>query len=170
MIDYAQRGVSISAAFLEQARRVPKEERPDYVLWGGSKVQTGDRIPVPRKGRVRGEFLSAKPVTEQGFDMKVKGWLELAAGERVSPLRTWYDEKYEATVEYPFSSRDGLLLVWNVYKMHYPGGQIVEEKWTGNAGFIVEQIGERDRIYHCSPGNLSEPDFESLVFRISILE
>ena len=55
-----------------------------------------------------------------------------------------------------------------VYKMKYSGGQVVEEKWTENAGMWVEQISPNERIYHCSDGMAHPPDFESLVFKITI--
>jgi hypothetical protein len=52
--------------------------------------------------------------------------------------------------------------------MRYPGGQVVEEKWTENAGMWVEQVTPYERVYHCSHGMANPPDFESLVFRVSI--
>jgi len=106
---------------------------------------------------------------EQGFDIEIdNGWLRLMNGEQISHLRTWKDECYEDTVEYPFFSADRRLWVWNVYKMIYPGGQVIEEKWTENAGFWVEELAEFERIYHCSHGMAYPPDFESLVFKIAI--
>lgn len=154
---------------LDQAKQFPdKRQRPPYILWNGLNVTTADSITVPAMGIVRGEFLNSKTGIEQGFDLKIDGWIELQGGEKVSLLRTWNDPKYESFVEYPFHSRDGRLRLWNVYKMRYPGGQIVEEKWTGNAGFWVEATADLERVYHCSHGMADSPDFESLVFKISV--
>ena len=100
--------------------------------------------------------------------MEVSGWLQLEKGEQVSLLRTWRDDRYEDAVEYPFFTRDGQLWVWNVYKMRYPGGKVVEGKWTENAGFWVESVSDFERIYHCSHGMTTPPDFESLVFSVTI--
>lgn len=167
--DYADSGLSIRAAFLDQGRRSPTAKRLDHIFWAGLRVTTGDALPVPEDGIVRGEFLSSKGDIEQGFDMRVEGWLTLRDGTRVKLLRTWNDPRHDPVVEYPFHSRDGKLWVWNVYKMRYPGGQVAEEKWTENAGMWVEGISDRERIYHCSHGAASPPDFESLVFKVSIL-
>lgn len=154
---------------IDHATRFPdRESRPKYLLWNGQRIWTSDVWTTTEKGVVRAEFLSCKTDVEQGFDIKVDGWLELAQGMRVPVLRTWKDERLEDAVEYPFFARDKRLRVWNVYKMTYPGGQIVEEKWTENAGFWVEQIGENERIYHCNHGMASPPDFESLVFKASV--
>ena len=62
----------------------------------------------------------------------------------------------------PVESGDRLI------EMIHPGGQKVEEKWTENAGFWVEATGENERVYHCSHGMASPPDFDSLVYKVSI--
>lgn len=170
MHDYAESNLTIREAMLDHVKRCPdKDERPDYVLWAGRRIKTSDVLHVPRNGIVRAEFLSAKDDVEQGFDLKVDGWFQLSNGERVSVVRTWKDERLPDVVEYPFFSRDGLMRAWNVYKMKYSGGQVVEEKWTENAGFWLEQMSEYERLYHCSHGMAKPPDFESLVFKVQIV-
>jgi hypothetical protein len=167
--DYADSGLTIQYAMLDHFKRFPdKGERPDHILWNGRQVKTADALAVAAHGVVRGEFLSSKGDVEQGFDLKLDGWLCLEEGEKVSLLRTWNDLRYESLVEYPFQSNDGRIWVWNVYKMKYPGGQVVEEKWTENAGMWVEDSSPNERIYHCSHGMAHPPDFESLVFKITI--
>lgn len=167
--DYADSGMTIQYAMNDHARRFPdRQTRPRFLLWNGLRIWTSDVWTVPERGIVRGEFISAKEGAEQGFDLKLDGWVQLRDGEHVAVLRTWKDERLEDVVEYPFYSRDGLLWVWNVYKMIYRGGQIVEEKWTENAGFWVERLSESERIYHCSHGMATPPDFESLVFKVEI--
>jgi hypothetical protein len=168
--DYSKSGLTIQYAMLDQYKRFPdKKDRPDFLLWGGFHVHTADGIPVPKTGHVRGEFLSWKGDVEQGFDIDIKGWVELGDGKRVRRLRTWNDPRLPSTVAYPFHSKDGFIWVWNVYKMKYPGGQVVEERWTENAGMWVEEVSPTERIYHCSHGRASPPDFESLVFKITLL-
>ena len=167
--DYANSSLTIREALLDRAKRFPgKAERPEHILWKGLTVTTGDAFRVPREGVVQGEILFSKGELEQGFDLKLDGWLRLENGDKVSSLRTWNDPRYEAVVEYPFQSKDGRLWVWNVYKRHLPDGRAIEEKWTENAGLWVESISEKERIYHCSHGFLYPPDFESLVFKITI--
>jgi hypothetical protein len=167
--DYANSGLTVRQAMLDHAKRYPeKSKRPDFIRWNGLRIKTSDVLMVPNKGVVEATFLHAKEGIEQGFDLKVNGWFCLQAGEQTPVLRTWKDDRYEDAVEYPFVSRDEQLWVWNVYKMKYPGGHVVEEKWTENAGFWVEIVSEVERIYHCSDGMATPPDFESLVFKIKI--
>ncbi|MBE7462589.1 MAG: hypothetical protein HS116_03745 [Planctomycetes bacterium] len=169
-IDYAKSGLDIQAAMVDLARQFPnKERRPKYLLWNGIKVKTSDQIRVPQEGVVTATFISANPKVTQGFDLKaVDGWLGLKAGEKIPILRTWFDERYEDKVSYPFFSSEGSLKFWNVYKRNWPNGSVGEEKWTGNAGFWVEELGKWRRIYHCSHGLAPSPDFESLVIKIEI--
>lgn len=172
VLDYANTRLDIQYAMIDHAKRFPdKTTRPQYLLWNGRRIWTSDHIAAPQCGVVRAEFLFAESPPRQGFDLKIDGgWLELAAGEHVPLLRTWKDDRYEDIVEYPFYCPDGRLWVWNVYEMTYGGGQRVEEKWTGNAGLWVEHISDRERIYHCSPGMANPPNFDALVFKISIRE
>jgi len=166
--DYADSGLTIQYALLDHFKKFPdKTQRPDYVFWGGLQVKTGDALAVPPRGVVRAEFLSHNSDVPQGFDLSIDGCIELAEGERVQTLRTWNDPSYEGVVEYPYQSEDGRLWVWNVYKRS-AGGQVVEEKWTGNAGFWVEKLSDQQCIYHCSHGMADPPDFTSLVFKITI--
>jgi hypothetical protein len=167
--DYAESGFTIREAMLDHAKKYPnKRDRPEYILWRGLHVKTSDAFSVPQTGTVKAEFIFAKEEIEQGFDIKVDGWLELAGGEHVPTLRTWKDERYADTIEYPFFSRDGRLWVWNVYRMTYPSGHVIEEKWTENAGFWIEHVSENERIYHCSHGIATPPDFDSLVFKVRV--
>ncbi len=169
--DYADSGLTIQSAMVDHFKRFPdKSRRPDHIIWNGRKIKTADSVVVPPDGFVRAEFLSSKTETEQGFDIKLNGWLRLATDEKVSLLRTWNDPRYESVVEYPYHSSDGRLWVWNVYKARYPGGQTVEEKWTENAGMWVEELSSAERIYHCSHGMISAPDFDSLIFKITVVQ
>ena len=168
-LDYAELGVTIRTAMLVAGKeRPPSRDQPLAIKWGGRLVRTVDVLSVPDAGVVRGEFLAVRGDPEQGFDIKVNGGIRLANGEKVELLRTWNDERFEPVVEYPYFSQDGYLRVWNVYKMRYRGGQVVEERWTENAGMWVEEVSPTDRIYHCSRGMVYPPDFESLVFRITV--
>jgi hypothetical protein len=166
--DYGGSGLTIREAMLDHANRHPdKRKRPEDILWHGLHLKTSDVFTVPEKGVVLAEFLSSRGDIEQGFDIKVDGWLALAEGEHVPLLRTWRDARFADVIEYPFFSRDGRLWVWNVYKMKR-GAEDIEEKWTENAGFWIEHVSEKERIYHCSHGMANPPDFDSLVFRIRV--
>ena len=166
--DYSETGLTIQQAMVDHVKRHPdKGMRPGYILWNGSRVQTSDVLEVPSKGIVRAEFVYVTPGTRQGFEMKVDGGFRLAEGELVPILRTWKEDRFEDFVEYPYSSRNGQMFVWNIYEMIYPSGEKVVEKWTENAGVCVEFTSDCERIYHCSHGMANPPNFESLVFKLS---
>lgn len=169
--EYANRGLSISQAFVDHVKRFPdKTNRPSYIYWNEQKIQTVDKISVRSRGRIRGQFIQQNFHAEQGFDLSVAGYFELQDGQRVKTLRTWNDSRYESVVEYPFFSEDGLISVWNVYKRLDVSGRLVEEKLTQNAAFWIEELDKSERIYHCSQGLSSPPNFEDLVFRITLLQ
>lgn len=161
--------MTVQQAMVDHAKKYPdKSHRPDFIIWAGRKVKTADTISVPTEGRLRAEFLTQPSDPMQGFEMDLKGYFDLAGGERVALLRTWNSPDYEPVVEYPFESRDGVLRVWNIYKINR--GKEVVEKWTGNAGFWVDMVSPSERVYHCSSGAEDPPHFESLIFKITIVE
>jgi hypothetical protein len=167
--DYSRSGLSIREALLEEARvNPPKGRRPPTIRWGELQITNSDRLTVPRMGRLRLEFLKCAPGTEQGVDVKGKPGFLLPSGRVVSLLRTWCDSDFEPVVEYDYESADSTLATWNVYKMKYSSGEVREEKWTENAGLWREEVAALDIIYHCSHGAAPVPDFESLVYRITI--
>ena len=170
-VDYATTGFTIGAAMLDHAARYPdKTARPTHILWNGLAVTTADCFSVPIKGVVKIEILSKNSNIAQGIDLKIEeGAVCLEGGEQVRLLRTWADDRYEDTVEYPYHSASGRLCVWNVYKVHLPNGETRDEKWTGNAGFWIESIDNYQRIYHCSSGCDDPPNFESLRFRLTVV-
>ncbi len=168
--DYSQTGLTIREAMVDHAERNPdKGSRKPYIRWGDLRIQTSDAISVPSEGVVRAEFIASAGPLRQGFDMEVEGGFQLAGGQQVPLLRTWREKGRSDTVQYPFRSRSGQLYVWNVYEMVYPSGEKIVEKWTENAGFWIETINERARVYHCSQGMATPPDFDSLVFKVFVL-
>lgn len=168
-IDYGNSGKTIQRAMVDHALRHPdKKTRPPYILWDGLQIQTFDRVQVKSSGWVRFEILKANPATVQGFDAVVDEGFVLGDGTLIKRLRTWKDERLEDIVEYRYTSHSGRMGIWNVYEMEYPSGKRIVEHGTGNAGFWIERIGDGDQIYHCSAGADSSPDFESLVFRVTL--
>jgi len=166
--DYAMSGMSIWKAMLDHGRKRPKAERgPLRIRWGDRVVQTADVFEAPRNGTIWLECIRAVGAVRQGFDVKMNGGCVLGTGEVVPILRTWCDAEYEPVVEYEYRADDGLISTWNVYEVDR-GTEVVPEKWTGNAGFWIEAVTPFDRIYHCSGGSCSTPDFESLVYRVTV--
>ena len=170
MKDYANSGMDIQSAMVDMVKTHPdKGRRPDHILWDGRKVRTMHWVQVPNEFQLTLEFLS-EPNIDQAADIKVEdGYLTLAAGEHVSLLRTWHDPNYESKVQYTGHSRTGRILVYNVSRLAR-AGRMSEEKWTGNAGMLVEQTGPREWLYRCSSAVSSPPDFGDIVFRVIINE
>lgn len=167
--DYAASGIDIQHAMITEAKRLgARASLPLRILWNGKEIQTGDRFDVPKRGRVRIEFVSEKTQPRQGIDIEVpKGKITIPDGSTVSHLRTWNDPDLSKTVEYPFQTRDGALWVSNVYQVSR-GSVTFAERWTSLAGMIVNIVSKNERVYHCSPGGLKAPDFECLVVKVSI--
>jgi hypothetical protein len=169
-IDYATTGLTIQDAMLDVHARYPdKTTRPKHILWNGLSVTTADCFSVPVRGNVKLEILSKNSNVAQGIDIKIdNGALYLIDGQEVPLLRTWADDRYEDTVEYPYYSASGRLCVWNMYKVRFPNGETIDEKWTENAGFWIEKIDNYERVYHCSNGCDNPPNFDSLVFKLTV--
>jgi hypothetical protein len=168
--DFGADGIDIQTAMIRHVQAYPdRANQPRSINWDGQNVWTSFDVVVPEEGRFRVEFLSEAREPSQGVDVKVeRGAIMLPGGERVQTLRTWHDPCYPDVVEYPYKSGTGILKVWNVYHRSWPDGRTTEEKWTGNAGFVVEQEAESRWIFRCSSGPSKSPDFNQLVFRLSV--
>lgn len=168
--DYSTTGLSIQESMVTDFKKHPsKIKGPRSIRWGSHRIQTADLLDVPKEGRIRLEFLSWSNTTvKQAVDISLKGNIWLADGTGVSVLRTWFDLQLENFVEYPYTVNDSVIRIWNVYEMTYPAGQVIEERMTRNAGFWIDIVSPNERIYHSSHGLCDPPDFESLVFKISI--
>lgn len=169
--DYSESGLTIQLAMLDHVKQFPdKANRPESIRWGNLFVKTSDSMSVPNSGIVRIEFLKSSLAVRQGVDLKIdNGWISISENDRVSLLRTWHDEEFENVVEYPYFSVNGTIKTWNVYERIYSNSRIEAEKWTENAGFWVEQNENNVRIYHCSRGIVYPPDFESLLYKLTII-
>jgi hypothetical protein len=144
-------------------------ERPDHIIFDGQKVKTGHWIDVPEFFKIKIEFLS-KPDVNQGVDISVKnGYVTLADGSEIKILRTWHDPKYDPIVEYNGYSKAKKVIVYNVYKVTR-NDKVFDEKWTGNAGMLVDDVRNNEYILRCSSNKFNPPNFDSLVFKVSIRE
>ena len=168
--DYENSGMSIQKAKVDQAKLFPnKESRPEFIRWGQYEIRTAHCLNVPDRFTIKLELLSA-PDDRQGVDIKVdNGSVILESGKEIPVLRTWHDPAYESVLEYKGRSNDNRIWIYNIYKEER-GGRIFEEKWTRNAGFWVEEISAYSWIYHCSPGWEVPPNFDSLVFKVTLSE
>ena len=168
-VDFGKRGMTIQRAMVEQHKLDVKDGVvTKQVLWNGLSVRTSDSFSVPIEGVVVCEFLTQGEATRQGVDIRVDGGIQLVSGESLNVLRTWNDPEYESTVTYPYVSKSGTMTVWNVYESELPSGEKIVEKWTGNAGMLVDIESLSERVYRCNTGMSDSPNFDSLVFRITV--
>jgi hypothetical protein len=178
--DFADSGLTISQAFVRAGQSYSGDKKPRSeawaLLWGGEAVVVGDVIRVPVRGTVRLEFISGSigglqgAGELQGGDLDVSrggGSITLPDGSNVSLLRTWFERGLPPVVTYPYESPSGVIGTYNVYQITL-GGVVRQEKWTGNAGMIVEDQGELSRLYRCSHCLAHPPDFTNLVYRVTI--
>ncbi len=168
--DYGVDGVDIQTAMVRHVRANPdRARRSKHILWNGEALWTCFEVPVLRAGRFRIAFLSEPRTPPQGVDVKAEGGrITMRNGEAYPVLRTWHD-RCEDVVEYPFESGSGLLKVWNVYSRTWRDGRVTEEKWTGNAGMRVDHEADGGWRFRCSASSEEAPDFDHLVFRLTIL-
>lgn len=170
MKNYKSSETTIQTAMVDMAMSYSvSADRPDFIFLDGQKVKTYHWMDVPEYFRIKVEFLS-EPDPNQGMDIKVEGGhIELADKEKVKLLRTWHDPKYEAVIEYTGYSKSKRVCVTNVY-MEKRGEKVFEEKWTENAGMIVQNTDDNTVILNCSSGSQVPPDFDSLVFKVSVTQ
>lgn len=170
MKEYRSSEISIQGAMVDMVKSLGSDtERPDHIIFDGEKVKTGHWIDVPEFFKIKIEFLS-KPDEDQGVDISVKdGYVTLADGSEVKLLRTWHDPKYDPIVEYNGYSNARKVIVYNVYKVKR-NDKILDEKWTGNAGMLVENCGKNEYVLRCSSNKFNPPNFDSLVLKVSIHE
>lgn len=144
--------------------------RPVVLDVRGKSVYAVESMSVPRNGVIELEFLRWGKGVRQGADIKIdKGWIALSDGTKVQHLRTWCDPELGPRVRHPYFARDENLRTWNVYERQLPGHPPRVDQLDGNAGLWVERVSDTERIIHCSPGDVAEPDFESLVYRVRVV-
>ena len=128
----------------------------------------GDIVPVPALGRVTVERLRGTTDIHQGVDLGVRqGGIVVPGVGPVTLLRTWFDDDLPLRVEYDYFADDELLLTSNVYEVEHDG-RMFEERWTENAGMLIEPTGPLERIYSCSAGPRETPAFDDLAYRLVV--
>lgn len=146
-----------------------RTEYGTFCRWGDKLVALAIQLHVPTVGHIRYSIEHGPGDATVGFDLEPNaGWIMLEDRSRLKALRVWDDRQYEPSEEYGFSSSSQSLFVWNVYRTPLPHGQFREEKWTENAGMLVDAVSEDTIRLHCSPGFSKSPDFENLVFSITV--
>ncbi len=130
----------------------------------GHDVVLVDAIPLRVGQVVTLTIEQAKPSPRQGVSLGTEGMLQI--GERKKPqLIVWADET-PLVAEVVCEATDGLLRVYNVWEPR--DGSPGFESRLRPSGMIVEELDDGSRRYACNDIEFDNPDFQTLVFRLSI--
>lgn len=142
--------------------------RGEAVRIGESLVRQMVEIPLKR-GEITVEFLSELN-GRHGISISSKnGWIRLSDGSTTPRLHIWNEPGLPSSVTHEFESRDGVIRIWNVYRIRHPSGIVTEDYFTGNAGIVVLEQGPSHVRLGCS-GGLGDFDPQELVVEISWTE
>ena len=119
------------------------------IVVNGREVCQMTRIPI-RRGLVRIRFNST-PDGTQGICVRAKGgWVELSDGSRSERLMIWNEPGLPNSITHRVNCPEDELLIWNVYRVHHPTGEVTEDSWTGNAGMVLVYGSSGYRRFECS--------------------
>lgn len=166
--DAAMRNTTLQTAILKDRTLARVDRCGMYLRWGSQLVFHSLRLVAPIVGRFIYDIERGPGDGTVGFDIEPEeGSVLIEPESAVKVLRIWDDRRFLSHGSYRFQSK-GTLRVWNVYKTLLPQGKYRDEKWTGNAAFTVETLAPDAIRLHCSPGFVSEPDFEHLIVRLRL--
>ncbi|GIJ44304.1 hypothetical protein Val02_11900 [Virgisporangium aliadipatigenens] len=173
VVDYEPTGLTVQAAVMDldvRRRRLGLPfAGPPSLTWGSSQVVTGDVWPQAKSTvTVSIEVTAMRRELEHGISIASPGGS--VRTERSQPaaaeLMLWpsHDgEKFEVVCDVPQAA----LQITNVYMFRTPTHSRVE-RWSDNAGIVVESVSAAERIYRCNHGFTSPPTFNDLVFRARV--
>lgn len=131
------------------------------VLYNGKALLRLDRLEIGSKATIRVTLEECNSNWHQGVHLRVdKGFT--VDGKKVKDIRIWYNDE-EKTVEYNLETKNGQLLVWNVWDV----GDGVAHSWHNGAAMIIEDISNGKR-YRCNDGH-PDDNFNDLVFKIEVI-
>ncbi|GIF68565.1 hypothetical protein Ais01nite_66000 [Asanoa ishikariensis] len=152
-VDYALTGLSITNAMLDRVKRRQPAGAPG-VRWNGHNVVQGD-IWKPVSGRqlLTVEFESWNPDLRHGV------WVSL-------PEAVLWPEPGATTVAAEADVENAALRVTNVYEVGGARWSRID-RWSENAGMLVDAIAPETRRYRCSHYASNPPNFDDLVFTVT---
>lgn len=128
-----------------------------FVKSNGKPIRIGDRevvqtctIPISH-GIVHIRLISP-PNTDQGLciDARTGGSIDLTNRSSTQRLHIWHEPGLHRSVTHRIDCPMNELLIWNIYRVHHPTGEMTEDYWTGNAGMVLLESSPNRRRYGCS--------------------
>lgn len=124
--DYADSGMTIQQALLDDSKSFPRNGNPDnsFIVWGGSIIRTALQLKIAKPfGLIRIQFKARAAQPRQGLDVKVEGGALISErGDRFPHLRTWAEDKYEDVLEYAIDAPTKAFFLWNCFETQLPNG------------------------------------------------
>ena len=107
------------------------------------------RIPI-NHGMVTISLLSP-PNSDEGICIKApNGAIELSDGTASETVYVWHEPNLPTRLSHHVNCPNGELLIWNIYRVHHPNGEVTVDFWTGNAGMTLLTDAPNRRRYACS--------------------
>ena len=166
-IDYANSGLTIQQAIVQEAKRIGKGEGRGSVLWQGLRVQAFCWMEIPSDGEVKIELVRYKRDDWIGIDLRFEGGGVKGQHGWINRLRTWASSDFDDSVSYQYTSL-GRVSVSIVSKVRFPNGRSSVESLTGNSAFYFERLGS-EIVGHASHAQSVPPDFDFLEFRLKFI-
>lgn len=174
-IDYRQTGLSIATAMLDDAKRRQRGHAPKVIpptiLWGSRTVTTGDTWNgVAGSGRVAVRFPRPDRVHEHGVALLAAGGTLRAGPAQPARETVIWPTADNAEIVVDYIAPTHTLQVCNVYLVPIRNGTATRvDRWSRNAGMLIEPVSELERIYHCNHASTAPPAFADLTFSIRLL-
>jgi hypothetical protein len=171
-IDYQPTGLSIANTMLDHGKRRQRRNLPrvipPMIMWGSRTVTTGDTWhDVPTSGRIAIHALHPDPAHEHGIAISApRGTLTIGSTRPTPETIIWpTSSNPQAVVDYNAPART--LQVCNVYIVRGTAWERVD-RWSENAGMLVEPVGKLERIYRCNHAATTPPGFTDLAFSMRL--
>ena len=129
----------------------------------GREVVKLEALPISDGQIVRLIFEGGTSPWRQGVWLSTEGMLN-ANGVQAPQLNLWRDTA-PAVVEVTCESTDGLLRFYNIW---HSGRKTGAESQSHTSGMLVEILEDESRRYRCNDIG-SSPEFDKLIFRVSII-
>jgi hypothetical protein len=139
------------------------------VSYDGMRVIQMDTLEIAPRSIVEVRFVGDKYYENNAAVIALKkngkGKIFLSDGSSAKSVATWDDPRLPRFMNYVVETPDGILQVYNKYRLFHSKDWCTEDSFSGNAGMVVESLERNRRVYKCSSslGDFSPVD---LVFEL----
>lgn len=127
----------------------------------GRRVSLIDKLEIEHLTNLIVRIISWDRKLRQGVRLDCNGTFQLN-GRKIPKATVLWADTAPSAVDVEILRPKGALIVSNVWDT----GNGVVERWSGNAGMLIERIGTKS-VYRCNDLRRNE-DFEDIVFSIEV--